>query len=105
MSIATIGVTLAVAYLMVWPMLAGRPAASEPAEEVAGDVRISMGRHLKGAETARIGIIEFSDFECLYCGRHARDVYPRISADLVETGIVVYSFRHLPLDAAHRIRP
>ena len=52
----------------------------------------------KGKSTARLAIIEFSDFECPFCGQYARNVYPRLVEEYVNTGKVQYVFRHYPLD-------
>ena len=46
----------------------------------------------------RLAKDEFSDFECLFCARHARQVYPRLVEEYVDTGKVQYVFRHYPPD-------
>ena len=51
-----------------------------------------------GAKTAPVVIMEFSDFHCPFCRRHATTVLPRLKRDYVETGKVLYVFRHFPLD-------
>ena len=51
-----------------------------------------------GAETAPVVIMEFSDFHCPFCRRHATTVLPRLKRDYVETGKVLYVFRHFPLN-------
>lgn len=53
---------------------------------------------VRGDPGARVAIVEFSDFECPFCGRYAREVYPRLAEDYVDTGKVQYVFRHYPLD-------
>ena len=45
-----------------------------------------------------MAIIEFSDFQCPFCGRYDKDTYPQIIKDYVETGKVKYVWRDLPLD-------
>ena len=52
---------------------------------------------VKGDPGARVAIIEFSDFECPFCGQHARDTYPRLMDEYVDTRKVQYVFRHYPL--------
>lgn len=53
---------------------------------------------VRGHPDARVAIIEFADFECQFCGRYAREVYPRLTEEYVDTGKVLYVFRHYPLD-------
>lgn len=59
------------------------------------------GAPTKGAATAKIVLIEYSDFECPYCGRHAQGSYRDIERQYVDTGKITYVFRHLPLDQIH----
>ena len=54
------------------------------------------GEPFRGTNTARVAIIEYSDFDCTFCGRYARDVFPRVDADYVRSGKVKYYFRDLP---------
>jgi protein-disulfide isomerase len=57
--------------------------------------------HTKGSSTAQIAILEYSDFECPFCGRHAAGPYNAIQANFVDSGKVRYVFRHLPLEPLH----
>ena len=52
---------------------------------------------VRGNPDSRVAIVEFSDFECPFCGRYAREVYPRLTEEYIETGRVQYVFRHYPL--------
>lgn len=54
------------------------------------------GEPFRGTNSAKIAIIEYSDFDCSFCGRYARNVFPKIDADYVTTGKVRYFFRDLP---------
>src|SRR3990172_2263809 len=51
----------------------------------------------RGASTASVVIILFSDFQCPYCGRFAREVLPEISKSYLDTGRVLLGFWHFPL--------
>ncbi|MCK9368659.1 DsbA family protein [Candidatus Dojkabacteria bacterium] len=53
--------------------------------------------YLGDLKTAKIAIIEFSDFECPYCKRHFTQVYPDLLKNYVDTGKAIYVFRNLPL--------
>lgn len=83
-------------------MLKERPASpSAPVVPNAGG-RLSVnvfGEPFKGTAGARIAILEYSDFDCFYCGKYSTGVFPRIDADYVRTGKVKYFFRDLPLPA------
>jgi protein-disulfide isomerase len=61
------------------------------------------GAPFKGRGDAPVVIVEFSDFQCRFCGRHARQTLPLIEARYVETGSVKYVFKHLPRQNARRI--
>lgn len=54
-----------------------------------------------GSEAATLAVVEFSDFECPFCGQHARQTYLDIEREFVKTGSVRYVFRHLPLRGRH----
>ncbi len=55
-----------------------------------------------GDPAARVVVIEFSDFHCPFCRQHAREALPQIKKAYVETGQVLYVFRHFPLDTHPR---
>jgi protein-disulfide isomerase len=52
---------------------------------------------VKGKINAPVTMVEFSDFECPYCGRYFRDTYPQIVENYIDTGKVKYVFRDFPL--------
>jgi len=51
-----------------------------------------------GSGDARVVVVEFSDFECPYCGIFARNTEDSLFQQYVTTGKVMWVFRHLPLD-------
>lgn len=51
----------------------------------------------KGPDTARVTIIEVSDFQCPYCAQFARETYPRLDSAYVQPGKVRMIYIHLPL--------
>ena len=51
-----------------------------------------------GDDTAELAIVEFSDYQCPYCARHAKQVYPKLKKNFVETGKVKYFIRNFPLN-------
>ena len=52
---------------------------------------------VKGAKNALVTIIEFSDYDCPFCGRHFRETLPQIIKEYVDTGKVKLVFRDFPL--------
>ena len=51
----------------------------------------------KGAETAPITIIEFSDFQCSFCWKFWKETLPRLEAEYVNPGSVRFVYRHLAI--------
>jgi protein-disulfide isomerase len=50
-----------------------------------------------GQSSAPVTIIEFSDYQCPYCGRFETDTYPQLKTDYIDTGKVKLVFRNFPL--------
>ncbi|HUF10829.1 MAG TPA: DsbA family protein [Rhodothermales bacterium] len=50
-----------------------------------------------GAQTSPLTIVEFSDFQCPYCGRYSRDTYPALKEKYVDQGTLKYVFMDYPL--------
>jgi protein-disulfide isomerase len=79
------------------------PAAQQPQAPVAPDpeqVRkdLKMGHFpAAGNENAKVAIVEFSDFECPFCGRFYSDTLPQLRKDYIDTGKVKLYYRHYPL--------
>ena len=51
-----------------------------------------------GNPEAKIGLIEFSDYECPFCSRFHTQTFPQLKETYIDTGTVQYIFRDLPLD-------
>lgn len=83
---------------------AGAPAAAPaPPPAIANvDYVIDLANAaVKGAPGARVAVIEFSDYECPFCSRHALNTLPEITKEYIDTGKVRYAFRNLPLESIH----
>jgi protein-disulfide isomerase len=52
---------------------------------------------MEGLPTAKRVLIEFSDFECPYCGKYFNDIYPQLRRDYIATGRLRHVFRNMPL--------
>ncbi len=68
---------------------------AQPQQPSAGDdAKISADDDaVKGNANAPVTIIEFSEFQCPFCGRFARDTLPSIIKDYVDTGKVKFVYR------------
>lgn len=52
---------------------------------------------LGNRDTAKVAIVEFSDYECPFCKRHAVDTYPQIVDKYVKSGQAIIVYRDFPL--------
>jgi len=81
----------------VTPNAAAVAALTQPPSEP-----ISLeGAAFLGSATAKLTLIEFSDFQCPFCARYVRDTYAQVQHDYVDTGKVRYAFRNFPLERIH----
>jgi protein-disulfide isomerase len=100
--LATILVVVAAAFV-VWTQIEQRwlkpdqPAVVQDVKElVIPPARI---RHMRG--TGALALVEFTDYECPFCGRHARETAPQIDVKLVERGAIRHVVVHYPLTKMH----
>ena len=69
------------------------PAARRASDLLTVNV---FGEPFKGSPTARVAILEYSDFDCSYCAKYAAEIYPLIDHAYLKAGTVKYFFRDLP---------
>ncbi len=86
---------IAAAITLVFRSGPSGPATAEP--PTPPEPVSIQGAPTRGAPDANVVMIVFSDFQCPYCSRFARDVLPEIERTYVATGKVALAFRHLPL--------
>jgi protein-disulfide isomerase len=80
-------------------LLQEKTIETNPAARPAVSNVISVNVHgelFRGSGKARVGIIEYSDFDCSFCGRYVREIYPQIDRDYIQPGRIKYFFRDLP---------
>ena len=56
--------------------------------------------HIEGLANAPVTLIEYSDFQCPFCGNFARQILPELRTKYIATGKVRLVFRHFPLNTA-----
>jgi protein-disulfide isomerase len=81
-------------------LLLARGAGSAGPPPLA-NVTLPAGGATRGNPKAKLTIIEYTDFECPFCARYARESYPALMKEYVDTGKVRYVVRHLPLESIH----
>jgi protein-disulfide isomerase len=54
-----------------------------------------------GNREAKVAIVEFADFECPFCRKHASTVFQLLKERYVDTGVAAYYYVHLPLGNIH----
>lgn len=80
-------------------LLEGARAPREPAFEA---VTIALGAAPeRGSRDAPLVLVEFSDYQCPFCRRHAQQVLPELLKQYVETGKVRYAMKQFPLVSLH----
>ena len=57
--------------------------------------------HRLGSAEAKIGIVEFSDYQCPYCRGFHEQVFPRLKKEYVDTGVAQFIHKDLPLNLIH----
>ena len=58
-----------------------------------------------GVTNAPLTIVEFSDFECSYCRQFHEQVLPQLKTQFVDTGLVRFVHKDLPLPFHQKARP
>ena len=81
-------------------------AAQAPAQPSAAPAPIDFTMNVENAATmgkpeAKVTLVEFSDFECPFCGNYIRQVYSQLERDYVSSGKIRYVFRNFPLERIH----
>jgi protein-disulfide isomerase len=75
-----------------------QPAATD----VRNVVLTIDGYPSKGNRSAKLILIEFTDYQCPFCGRHFQQTSPQIERDYVNTGRVRYIVRNFPIESIHK---
>jgi protein-disulfide isomerase len=83
-----------------------QPQAQQPQEPSAPTLDISKidlsKAQVKGKSTAKVTIVEYSDFQCSYCARAETQAVVQIIKDYVDTGKARFIFRQFPLTSLHQ---
>ena len=73
-------------------------AAPQQPPAPQGPATLSLdGLPVEGDGDAHVAIVEFTDFQCPFCGRYMQESFPSIYANYIKTGKVKYYYRDFPL--------
>lgn len=81
-------------------LLLAKEGAARPARPE--NINIA-GRPFRGNQNAHVVFIEFSDYQCPFCGRFYHDTLPQVDKEYIGAGKIKYVFNHLPLDDLHPV--
>ena len=86
-------------------LLLARPAARpQPTVPNVKDVEFDLGSNtFRGDPSAPLTLVETTDYQCPFCARYAKQTYPQIQKEYVETGKVRYVLVDMPLESIHRL--
>lgn len=59
------------------------------------------GEPAKGSPTAKVTLIEVSDYHCPFCRRHMQTTQPQIDSEYISTGKLQYIFIDYPIEQLH----
>ena len=88
------GVSMAGSKPEAQPPAVVSPSATLEVRDVATE-----GRPQRGADDAPITIVEFTDYECPFCGRYVRDTYPALLSEYGDR--IKYVVLNFPLSSIH----
>jgi protein-disulfide isomerase len=52
---------------------------------------------MEGNKDAKVQVVEFSDFQCPFCGKFYSDAYSQLKKDYIDTGKIAFYFMDFPL--------
>jgi len=76
------------------------PTAQQPT--APSQVKVNIGDSpVLGNPDAPVTIVEFSDFQCPFCGRFYSDALTSIKQQYIDSGEVKFVYKHFPLTSIH----
>lgn len=77
-----------------------QPQGPTGAEWIGASIPVA-GVPARGLDTAKVTLVEVSDFQCPFCRRHVQQTLPQIEAEYVKTGKIRYMFADYPVAQLH----
>lgn len=80
-------------------LISVNPGLQDSDDSAGGKVSLDIPEdaRMKGNANAVVTIVEFSDFECPFCGRFYSQTLPSIEQNYVDTGKANFYYMHFPL--------
>ncbi|MFQ5549646.1 MAG: DsbA family protein [Gemmatimonadales bacterium] len=82
----------------IWTQRRDAAPSAQPVSVVAD---VGFEGYVAGSNSAPVEIVEYADFQCPACARHAILTMPDVMQRMVNTGQVRWRFRDFPLDQIH----
>src|SRR5215207_6841997 len=80
-------------------------AQDPPMPAVIGAMMPTEGEPSQGSATAKVTIMEVSDYHCPYCRRQTQQTFPQLNDEYINTGKVRYLFVDYPIAQLHPTAP
>lgn len=77
------------------------PRGQEPQIALVSGLHVDAANVRNISGRGSIAIVEFSDFQCPFCAKHAQDTLPTLKRDLLAKGDVQYVALHFPIETIH----
>jgi protein-disulfide isomerase len=77
------------------------PSRGPLVEDVSGLNMVAVNAEWQGDPRTSLVLVEFSDFQCPFCGQYARDTYQALKREFIDAGHVRYAFMNFPLERLH----
>ena len=59
------------------------------------------GGQIHGEKDAKVTLVEYTDFQCPFCGKYVHETFPQIEEEYIKTGKVKYVRKDFPLESIH----
>lgn len=78
------------------------PAAVPAQPNVPAKISIAVGDSpAMGSSSAAITMVEFSDFQCPFCGAFFSQTFPQVEKNYIDSGKIRFVFKNMPLTSIH----
>ena len=78
-----------------------RPATAPRGPNVAGKIFDIGENPVRGSDSAKVALLEFTDYQCPFCFRHTTQTQPQIEREYIEAGKIRYVSFDMPIASLH----